>query len=370
MSISYTDLANSVVQKMPVYEPGKPIEYVAREFGIDPRDIVKMASNENPFGSSPKGIAAAREALSQINMYPDGGTIDLRARLAKFWNLTPEQFFIGNGSNEALMILGQTFLDDSCEVVYGEKAFVVYKIMTTLAGAKAVPIAMPNYSTDLAATRAAVNERTRLVILTEPNNPQGTASEPDELLAFAEGIPEHVILVVDEAYAEFSDKVPDFRPLIAAGRKIVCARTFSKLYGLAGFRIGYMFGSAEVVGLMNRVRQPFNVNLVAQAAAIAALDDTEFVEKTLRGNAEGIKTLYASFEKLGLSYVPTQTNFILVHIGPNAGTVFVELEKRGVIVRPMNGYGMPESLRVTVGTAEQNAKFLSALEEILQNLKQ
>lgn len=366
MSNSYTNLANAVVQKMPVYEPGKPIEYVAREFGIDPATIVKMASNENPFGASPKGVAAAQKALAETNMYPDGGTIRLRARLAKFWNLTPEQFFIGNGSNEALMILGQTFLNPDCEVIYGEQAFVVYKIMTTLAGAKAVPVAMPNFCTDLKAMRAAVNDRTRMVIITEPNNPQGTASDPAELLAFAESLPDHVILVVDEAYAEFSDKVPDFRPLIAAGRKIVCARTFSKLYGLAGFRVGYLFGSEEVVGLMNRVRQPFNVNLPAQEAAIAALDDTEFVEKTLRGNAEGIKTLYAGFEKLGLKYVPTQTNFILVHIGPNAGTVFVELEKRGVIVRPMNGYGMPESLRITVGTAEQNEKLLAALADILK----
>lgn len=366
MSISYTDLANSVVQKMPVYEPGKPIEYVAREFGLDPAGIEKMASNENPFGASPKAVAAAQSALAEINMYPDGGTILLRDRLAKFWSLAPEQFFIGNGSNEALMILGQTFLNSDCEVIYGEQAFVVYKIMTTLAGAKAVPVPMPDYKTDLKAMRAAVTDRTRMVIITEPNNPQGTASEPDELLAFAESLPEHVILVVDEAYAEFSDKVPDFRPLIAAGRKIVCTRTFSKLYGLAGFRIGYMFGSEEVIGLMNRVRQPFNVNLPAQAAAIAALDDTDFVEKTLRGNAEGVKTLYAGFEKLGLSYVPTQTNFILVHIGPNAGTVFVELEKRGVIVRPMKGYGMPESLRVTVGTPRQNEKLLAALAEILE----
>ncbi len=366
MSVSYTDLANSVVQKMPVYEPGKPIEYVAREFGLDPRDIEKMASNENPFGASPKAIAAAQAALAEINMYPDGGTILLRERLAKFWNLAPEQFFIGNGSNEALMILGQTFLNPGCEVIYGEQAFVVYKIMTTLAGATAVPVPMPNYRTDLRAMRAAVTERTRMVILTEPNNPQGTASEPEELLAFAESLPEHVILVVDEAYAEFSGKIPDFRPMIAAGRKIVIARTFSKLYGLAGFRIGYMFGAAEAIGLMNRVRQPFNVNLPAQAAAIAALDDTEFVEKTLRGNAEGIKTLCAGFEKLGLSYVPTQTNFILVHFGPNAGTVFVELEKRGVIVRPMKGYGMPESLRITVGTPAQNAKLLAALTEILK----
>lgn len=367
MSISYTELANSVVQKMPVYEPGKPIEYVAREFGLEPDEIEKMASNENPFGASPKAVAAAQASLAEINMYPDGGTILLRDRLAKHWSLDAGQFFIGNGSNEALMILGQTFLNPDCEVVYGEQAFVVYKIMTTLAGAKAVPVAMPNYRTDLPAMRDAITKRTRMIILTEPNNPQGTASELEELIAFAKSLPEHVILVVDEAYAEFSSKWADLRPLIAKGRKIVCMRTFSKLYGLAGFRIGYMYGSAEVVGLMNRVRQPFNVNFPAQVAAVAALDDKEFVEKTLCGNAEGVKTLYAGFEKLGLNYVPTETNFILVHIGPHAGEVFVELEKRGVIVRPMKGYGMPESLRITVGTSQQNAKLLAALGEILNS---
>lgn len=364
MSLSYTELANSVVTKMPVYEPGKPIEYVAREFGLDPDDIVKMASNENPFGASPKALAAVRAMLDGVNMYPDGASIELRDRLAKLWDLKPSQFFVGNGSNEALMILGQTFLNPDCEVIYGEQAFVVYKIATILAGAKSVPVPMPNFQTDLKAMRAAVTDKTRMIFITNPNNPQGTVSDPDELLAFAESLPEHVILVIDEAYAEFTDKTPDLRPLIARGRKIVVTRTFSKLYGLAGFRIGYLFGSEEVVGLMNRVRQPFNSNLPAQVAALAALDDREFVETTLRGNAEGVKTLYAGFEALGLKYVPTHTNFMLVEI-EDAGKVFVELEKHGVIVRPMKGYGMPNHLRVTVGTPEQNARLLAALKTIL-----
>ena len=364
MSISYTNLANAVVNKMPVYEPGKPIEYDAREFGLDPDSIVKMASNENPFGASPKAIAAVRAMLDGVNMYPDGGTIALRDRLAALWGLKPSQFFVGNGSNEALMILGQTFLNPDCEVIYGEQAFVVYKIATILAGAKSVPVPMPNFSTDLKAMRAAVTDRTRIIFITNPNNPQGTVCDPAELLAFAESLPEHVILVIDEAYAEFTDKTPDFRPLIAAGRKIVVTRTFSKLYGLAGFRIGYLFGSEEVVGLMNRVRQPFNTNLPAQVAALAALDDAEFVKRTLDGNAAGVKRLYAGFEALGLKYVPTHTNFILTEV-PNAAETFVELEKRGVIVRPMKGYGMPNHLRVTVGTPEQNERLLAALGEIL-----
>lgn len=365
MSIAYTDLANGVVTKMPVYEPGKPIEYVAREFGLEPEDIVKMASNENPFGASPKALAAVRAMLDGVNMYPDGASIDLRDRLAKLWDLKPSQFFVGNGSNEALMILGQTFLNPDCEVIYGEQAFVVYKIATILAGAKSVPVPMPNFQTDLKAMRAAVTDKTRMIFVTNPNNPQGTVCDPEELLAFAESLPDHVILVIDEAYAEFTDKIPDMRPLIAVGKKIVVTRTFSKLYGLAGFRIGYMFGSEEVIGLMNRVRQPFNSNLPAQTAALAALDDKEFVEATLRGNAAGVRRLYAGFEALGLRYVPTHTNFMLVEID-DAATVFIELEKRGVIVRPMKGYGMPNHLRVTVGTPEQNERLLAALEEILK----
>ncbi len=364
MPISYTELANKVVSKMPVYEPGKPIEYVAREFGIDPADIVKMASNENPFGASPKALAAVRAMLDGVNMYPDGGAIALRDRLAKRWDLASEQFFIGNGSNEALMILGQTFLNEDCEVIYGDKSFVVYKIATTLSGAKAVPVPMPNFQTDLKAMRAAVTEKTRVIFITNPNNPQGTVCDPAELLQFAESLPDHVILVLDEAYAEFTDQIADMRPLIARGKKVVVTRTFSKLYGLAGFRIGYMFGSAEVIGLMNRVRQPFNSNLPAQVAALAALDDTEFVEKTLRGNAAGVSQLYKGFDALGLKYVPTHANFMLVEIDDAAG-VFVELEKRGIIVRPMKGYGMLHHLRVTVGTAEQNERLLAALKEIL-----
>lgn len=365
MPISYTDLANTVVGKMPVYEPGKPIEYVAREFGLSPDAIIKMASNENPFGASPKALAAVRAMLDGVNMYPDGATLALRDRLAKLWDLSPAQFFIGNGSNEALMILGQAFLNTESEVIYGDKSFVVYKIATILAGAKSVPVLMPNFKTDLAAMRAAVTEKTRLIFITNPNNPQGTVCEPAELLAFAASLPEHVILVLDEAYAEFTDQVPDMRPLIAQGRKIVVTRTFSKLYGLAGFRIGYLFGSEEVVGLMNRVRQPFNTNLPAQVAALAAIDDSEFVEKTLRGNRAGVAQLYAGFEALGLAFVPTHTNFMLVEFD-DAGTVFIELEKRGIIVRPMKGYGMARHLRVTVGTPEQNARLLGALKEILK----
>lgn len=364
--MNYKDLANKTVDGLPVYVPGKPIEYVAREFGIDPTTIEKMASNENPFGASPKALKAVKAALAGANMYPDGASIALRDRLAQFWNLKPEQFFIGNGSNETLMILAQTLLNKDCEVIYGDKSFVVYKIATVLAGAKSVTVPMPNFSTDLKAIEAAITPKTRIIFITNPNNPQGTICDAQEMLDFAARLPDHVVLVLDEAYAEFADgKTPDMRPLIAAGKKIVITRTFSKLYGLAGFRCGYMFGNEEIIGLMNRVRQPFNSNLFAQIAGLAAIDDTAFVKKTLAGTKKGIKKLCAGFKKLRLDYVPTYANFILVHIGPNAKEVFTELEKRGLIVRPMGGYEMPEHLRITVGTPKQNDRLLAALNEIL-----
>ncbi|MCR5183772.1 MAG: histidinol-phosphate transaminase [Opitutales bacterium] len=365
--MNYKDLANKVIENLPEYVPGKPVEYVAREFGIDPSTIEKMASNENPFGASPKAIKAVKAALAGTNMYPDGAAIALRERLAKFWDLSPEQFFIGNGSNEALMILAQTILNRDSEVIYGDKSFIVYKIATTLAGAKSVTVPMPDFSTDLKAIEAAITAKTRIIFITNPNNPQGTICDPQELLAFAERLPDHVILVLDEAYAEFADgKTPDMRPLIAAGKKIVVARTFSKLYGLAGFRCGYMFGNKEIIALMNRVRQPFNSNLLAQTAGLAAIDDVAFVKKTLAGTKKGIKKLCAGFKKLKLDYVPTYANFILVHIGPDAKEVFVELQRRGLIVRPMGGYDMPEHLRITVGTPKQNERLLAALGEILK----
>lgn len=359
-------LVNPSVLTQPIYEPGKPIEDVARELGLDPATIIKLASNENPFGPSPLGKAAATRALDQGELYPDGGCVALRAKLAKIYGFDAAQFVVGNGSNELIELLGHVFLRPGDEVVMGNPSFAVYKLVTLLFGAKPVEVPLVNHTHDLAALAAAVTPRTRLVFVPSPNNPMGTANSEAELLTFARALPEHVVFVFDEAYAEFLDNPPDLRPLIREGRKVVCLRTFSKIYGLASLRVGYGYASPELAGLLNRVRQPFNVNAIGQAAAIAALDDRDFVAKCVRDNQTRLGQLEAGFAALGLEWVPSVANFVLVKVGDGA-RVFAELQRRGVIVRPMRPYGMPEWLRVTVGTPAQNERLLATLREVVSS---
>ncbi len=358
------DLARPEVRSQPVYEPGKLIAEVARELGLDAAGIIKLASNENPLGPSPKALAAARAALVQGELYPDGGCFALRHKLAEQWHLRPEQFVIGNGSNEIIELLGHAFLRPGDEVVMGNPAFVVYKLVTLLFGAKAVEVPLVNHAHVLAELAAAITARTRLVFVPSPNNPTGTANAEAELLAFARALPEHVIGVFDEAYAEYLDTPPDLRPLIAEGRKVICLRTFSKIYGLAALRVGYGYASAELAALLNRVRQPFNVNAIGQAAAVAALDDTEFVARCRRENQAGLVQLTEGFHRLGLETVPSVGNFVLVRVG-DGGKIFHELQQRGVIVRPVASYGMPAWVRVTVGTKGQNERLLAGLAELV-----
>jgi histidinol-phosphate aminotransferase len=359
-----TELANPTVLTQPVYEPGKPIEDVARELGLDPATIIKLASNENPRGSSPRAKAAARQALEEAALYPDGGVVALRARLAERHGLAPEQFVVGNGSNELIELLGHAFLGSCDEVVMGKPAFIVYKLVTSLFGARPVEVPLVAYRHDLAAMAAAVSPRTKLVFLASPNNPTGTTNAASEILAFARALPSHVILVVDEAYAEYVDEAPDLRPLLAEGRKVVGLRTFSKIFGLASLRIGYAYGPPELMALLQRVRQPFNVNAMAQAAARASLDDGEWVEQCRAENQAGLARLAAGFAELGREFVPSEANFVLVHVGDGAG-VFAALQQRGVIVRPVAPYGLPEWIRVTVGTPAQNERFLAELRAVL-----
>lgn len=353
-------LVKPAVLSQPVYEPGKPIEYVARELGLDPATIIKLASNENPFGPSPRAVAAAKVALEQGELYPDGGCYALREKLAERWGLDADQFVIGNGSNEIIELLGHAFLGPGDEVVMGAPAFVVYKLVTLLFGAKPVEVPLVNHRHDLAAIAAAITPRTKLVFVCSPNNPTGTANTEAELLAFARALPEHVIGVFDEAYAEYVEGAPDLRPLLAEGRKIVGLRTFSKIYGLASLRIGYGYGSPELIALLNRVRQPFNANAIAQAAAIGALEDREFAEKCARENRAGLRQLEEGLRRLGLEYVPSVGNFVLVKVGEGM-RVFEALQRAGVIVRPMKPYAMPEWVRVTVGTRDQNERFVEEL---------
>jgi histidinol-phosphate aminotransferase len=352
-------LARPSVLSQPVYEPGKPIEYVARELGLNPDSIIKLASNENPFGPSPKAISAAKLALDRGELYPDGGCYELRMRLAQHWELKPSQFVVGNGSNEIIELLGHAFLGSGDEVVMGAPAFVVYKLVTLLFGARAVEVPLRDWKHDLPAMAAAVNARTKLVFVCSPNNPTGTASAEADLIEFANRLPKHVLLVIDEAYAEYVEKAPDLRPLLEQGRNIVLLRTFSKVYGLASLRIGYGYGSEELCSLLNRVRQPFNVNAIAQAAAIAALDDTEFAARSVRETRAGLAQLARGFSQMGLETVPSQANFLMVRVGDGLGA-FNALQRLGLIVRPMGSYGLAEWLRITVGTSGQNELLLSA----------
>jgi histidinol-phosphate aminotransferase len=358
--MNFASLAKPSVLTQPMYEPGKPIEYVAREMGLDPAGIIKLASNENPFGPSPRALAAAQRALEHGELYPDGGCFELRQKLAAARGLSPDQFIVGNGSNEIIELLGHAFIGAGDHVVMGAPSFVVYKLVTLLFGAKAVEVPLRAWRHDLAAIMAAVTPATKVVYVGSPNNPTGTANTEEELLGFVRALPDHVIAVIDEAYAEFVLHAPDLRPLIREGRKVICLRTFSKIYGLASLRIGYGYASAELCALLNRVRQPFNVNAIAQAAAVAALDDTEFTERCARENRAGLAQLEVGCRDLGLEFVPSVANFMLVKVGDGM-RVFDLLQRRGVIVRPVTSYGLPEWIRVTVGTREQNNRFLAEL---------
>lgn len=346
------------------YQPGKPIEEVEREYGI--RDSIKLASNENPLGPSPRALAALREALGGINRYPDGGCFYLKEKLAAKLGVGADQVILGNGSNEILELLARVFLRPGDDAVMSEQAFIVYS--SVVQAAAGIPRAVPlkSFTHDLEAILAAVRPSTRLVFLGNPNNPTGTIFRRADFDRFLGAIRKDVVIVTDEAYAEYVEdpEYPASLAYVNGGRLLVVLRTFSKIYGLAGLRIGYGIASAEVVAALDRVRQPFNVNSLAQAAALAALDDDEHVAASRRANREGKRFLAVEFERLGLSFVPTEANFILVRVGEGA-SVYEKLLSQGVIVRPMSGYGFPEHVRVTVGTAGENRRFVSALENVL-----
>ena len=363
--MTFAELANTGVLIRPIYEPGKPIETVARELGLDPAGIIKLASNENPHGSSPKAIAAAQRALSEANLYPDGGYFSLRQKLAAKLGLGMDQFVIGNGSNELIELMGHAFLGPGTECVMHRSAFIVYKLVTLMCGAKPVEVPLAaGLRQDLPSLLAAVTPRTRLVFLASPANPVGATNTAEEIVTLVRALPPHVILVMDEAYVDFLENPPDLRPLIAGGWKVICLRTFSKIYGLASLRVGCGFAAPELIALLQRVRQPFNVNAIAAAAAVAALDDEEFVTKCRRENRAGLAQLGAGFTQGGLEFVPAQGNFILVKVGDGVA-IFDALQRQGVITRPVKGYGLPEWLRVTVGTQAQNERLLKALAGVL-----
>jgi histidinol-phosphate aminotransferase len=348
------------------YEPGKPIEEVEREYGI--ANSVKLASNENPLGPSPKALAALRAKLDQLHLYPDGDCFYLKAGLAKKLGVAPETLIFGNGSNEIIELAARTFMRAGDEAVMAAQAFVVYQLIVQAVGGKSKQVALRDYTHDLDAIAAAISPQTRLVFLANPNNPTGTIFRREEWERFLAKVSLDVLLIVDEAYFEYvqDSNYPDSLKYHQDGRAILTLRTFSKLYGLAGLRIGYGVAPKELIAMMQRVRQPFNVNAPAQWAALAALDDAEHVQRSLAVNRQGLAFLRGEFEKLGLAYVPSQGNFILVRVGKGQ-EVFEQLLSQGVIVRPMGGYKFPEHVRVTVGTMEENRKFIAALQKVIKN---
>lgn len=347
------------------YEPGKPIEEVEREYGIS--GSVKLASNENPLGPSPRALAVLRERLPELHLYPDGDCFYLKRALARKLGVEPDRLIFGNGSNEIIELAARTFMRPGDEAVMAEQAFVVYELIVQAVGGKRKTVPLKNFTHDLAAMADAVTPQTRLVFLANPNNPTGTIYRRRDWEAFLERISPDVLVIVDEAYFEYVEEAdyPNSLDYHARHPAILTLRTFSKLYGLAGLRIGYGIGAKDVIALMQRVRQPFNVNAPAQWAALAALDDSEHVQRSLGVNQQGVKYLQTEFARLGLSYVPSQANFILVRVG-NGHEVFQRLLQQGVIVRPMVGYKFPEHVRVTVGTMAQNQKLIGALERLIQ----
>jgi histidinol-phosphate aminotransferase len=355
------DLSPAYIRAIAPYQPGKPTSELAREMGIDEKSIVKLASNENPRGIGPRTRAAIEAALGDLARYPDGNGFELKDALSRRYGVGMDSIVLGNGSNDVLELVAMAFLGAGSSAVYSQHSFAVYPLATQARGARGISVPAKDYGHDLGAMASAVAGDTRVVFIANPNNPTGTFAPYDDIAAFLKSVP-GCIVVLDEAYNEYLP--PDLRVDTVKWLKrhpnLVITRTFSKAYGLAGLRVGYAMAHPTVADLMNRVRQPFNVNSIALTAAAAALDDMEFVARSYAENRSGMKRIEEGARALGLEYIPSFGNFITVRVG-KAGEVFKRLLKRGVIVRPVAGYELPEHLRVSIGTPEENERFLTAL---------
>ncbi len=354
------------------YETGKPIEEVARELGFESADdIIKLASNENALGPSPMAIRAMKKSARKMHIYPDSGAFYLRKAIAEKLKVAPDQIMVANGSNEIIEFIGHVFLDRDSEAVMAERAFAIFRLITEMFQARPVVVPMRGFTHDLKAMLAAITPRTRVVFIANPNNPTGTMVDGREIDEFMDKVPPHVLVALDEAYIELlpPEKQPDTLRYVRAGRKIIILRTFSKTYGLAGLRVGYAVAPAEGIELMAGIRQPFNVNDMALKAAVAAIADDAFVARTREMVAEGLRFFEKNLKKIGVEYVPSVANFMLLKVG-DGRRVFHELQKEKVIVRPMDGYSLPEYIRVTVGRHSENLRCLRALQRVLaRNLK-
>ncbi len=362
MSIEAPDYVRSIAP----YRAGKPISELAREYGLDPARIVKLASNENPLGMPESARQAMLAAAGDLGRYPDSNGFDLKAAIAARHRLPPEWITLGNGSNDILELVAHALLQPGQSAVYSQYAFIVYAIATQAVGARAIVVPARDFGHDLEAMRAAIAPDTRVVFLANPNNPTGTFVTANGIQGFLESVPADVVVVLDEAYNDYLDPALRFDATawLRQHPNLIVSRTFSKAYGLAGLRVGFALAQHELTDLMNRVRQPFNVNSAAQAAAIAALGDQPFLERSYAVNRQGLQHLQSRFEEMGLQYVPSYANFVLVRVG-DAAAVYERLLRAGVIVRPVANYGLPEWLRVTVGLPAENEAFLGALRAAL-----
>lgn len=361
---SIWDLANPQLRDLVPYAPGKPIEETARELNAHPDAIVKLASNENPLGPSPKALSAIRSALEEAHLYPDGGGFDLRQALAQQCGLAPENIILGNGSNEVIEFIAHAFLKPHANVLAPAHSFICYKLIATLFGAHAIETAAPNFVPDLGALLDAITNKTRIIFLANPNNPTGVLVSQDKIDNFMSRVPENVITVFDEAYFELLDHSPDMLRYVREGCNVVILRTFSKVHGLASLRIGYGIAPRKLIEVLHKTRQPFNVNGVAQAGALAALHDHEHQRRTKEIVDAGRAYLEQRFSAMQLRFVPSAANFVMVNIGDGA-SVFKKLLAEKIIVRPLGGYGLPEWLRISVGTMEQNERCIAALKKVL-----
>lgn len=362
--MSINTYANSFVCDLVAYEPGKPISETARELGLQAGEIVKLASNENPLGPSPLAKAAMREALEEAHIYPDGGAYALRSAIAERHGLDLKNVIIGNGSNEIIELLCHSFLNRNASLIAAEHAFVVYKLMATLFGANYVEVPDPGFVHDLDAMAAAITPETRLVFIANPNNPTGTMVGDAEIERFMANVPDHVVVVFDEAYHEFLETPPDTLRYVREGRNVCILRTFSKIHGLAALRVGYGLAPGGLADILQKARQPFNVNAIAQAGALAALEDEAHVAQTIEVNRTGLRLLESAFAERGIETVPSHANFILAHVG-DGDRLFADMLRKGVIIRAMRGYKLPDWARISIGTEKENLRFLEVFDDCM-----
>lgn len=360
----YATLAPDYVRAIAPYQPGKPVSELAREMGLDEANIVKLASNENPLGLPASAREALQAAVSELARYPDGNGFELKAKIAEKFDVEMHQIILGNGSNDVLELVARAFLTTQDAAVFSQYAFAVYPLVTQAVGARGIEVPASEYGHDLDAMLAAIDAQTKLVFIANPNNPTGTYLETAQVERFLEAVPKNVLVVLDEAYTEYlpATSRPDVTAWLRQYPNLIISRTLSKAYGLAGLRVGFALCNPEVADLINRVRQPFNVNSLAQAAAIAALDDQAFLAESLRVNDEGMKQIVDALVELGLDYIPSSGNFVTFHCA-DAAVVNLFLLKNGVIVRPLGGYGMKNSLRVSIGLPHENARFIEVLKQ-------